>query len=352
MTIVNGFDILIAYMKKRVLTGIQPSGKLHIGNYFGAIKRMVEHQDSTDLFCFVANLHSLTTSIPNHRHELKVLTLEAVKDLLALGIDHKKCHFWVQSDVPEVTELAWILSCMTSMGMMERAHSYKDKIAKGIAPTLGLFSYPNLMTADILIYKPNLVPVGKDQKQHLEMARDIAIKFNHHFVETFVVPEPDIQKNLATIPGTDGQKMSKSYGNTIPIFGTEKEIKKAVMGIVTDSKGVEEPKDPESCNVFAIYKHFATTEELAEMEESYKKGGMGYGEAKKRLLEKIQTHFAPHQDKRDQLNDEEIRSILYEGQEKVRKIAQKTLSLFFVILCRMLGFQHRLPRIFRISSRL
>lgn len=310
-------------MKKRVLSGIQPSGKLHLGNYFGMIKRMVEYQETSDLFCFVANLHSLTTIQDS---SLKGLTEEAVLDLLALGIDPEKCHFWVQSDVPEVTELAWILSCMTPMGVMERAHSYKDKIAKGIAPTLGLFNYPTLMAADILMYKADLVPVGKDQKQHLEMARDMAIKFNHHFSETFVIPEPDIQENIATIPGTDGQKMSKSYGNTIPIFGSEAEVKKAVMGIVTDSKAVEDPKDPDTCNVFALYKLFATDGEQADMAERYKKGGMGYGEAKKALLEKIQNYFKDYQKKRDELDNGKVRAIIFEGKEKVRKIAQKTLE--------------------------
>lgn len=311
--------------KPRVLSGIQPSGKLHLGNYFGMIKRMVEYQETTDLFCFVANLHSLTT-IPDHRHELRNLTLDAVMDLLALGIDPEKCHFWVQSDVPEVTELAWILSCMTPMGIMERAHSYKDKIAKGIAPTLGLFNYPALMAADILMYKADLIPVGKDQKQHLEMARDMAIKFNHHFSETFTIPEPDIQENIATIPGTDGQKMSKSYGNTIPIFGSEAEIKKAVMGIVTDSKAIEDSKDPETCNVFALYKLFVTSDEQADMAERYRKGGMGYGEAKKALLEKIQTYFKPFQEKREKLDIATARASLYISAEKVKKVAQETME--------------------------
>jgi len=313
-------------MKKRVLSGIQPSGKLHLGNYFGMIKRMVEYQDSTDLFCFVANLHSMTTMIENR--SLRDLTEDAVLDLLALGIDYKKCHFWLQSDVPEVTELAWILSCMTPMGLMERAHSYKDKIAKGIAPTLGLLNYPNLMTADILMYQTELVPVGKDQKQHLEMARDMAIKFNHHFVKTFTVPEPDVLEAVALIPGTDGQKMSKSYNNTIPIFGTDAEIKKAVMGIVTDSRGVDEPKDPETCNVFALYKLFASPEEQMEMAEKYRKGGVGYGDVKKLLLEKIQNYFKPFQDKRRQLKEDRggLRIILNEGAEKVSKIALNTLE--------------------------
>lgn len=313
-------------MKKRVLSGIQPSGKLHIGNYFGMIKRMVEYQESSDLFCFIANLHSLTTlSDPK---EMKELTLDAAMDLLALGIDPEKCHFWVQSDVPEVSELTWILSCITPMGLMERAHSYKDKIAKGIQANLGLFNYPALMTADILINQSELVPVGKDQKQHLEMARDIATKFNNLYGETFVIPEPDIPEEVATVPGTDGQKMSKSYGNTIPIFDDEKVIKKAVMGIVTDSKEVDKPKDPETCNVYNIYKLFATKEESKELANKYKAGGLGYGDAKKILLEKIMETFKPFQEKRAFLesNPEEVEAILEQGSEKVRKVSLDTLN--------------------------
>jgi tryptophanyl-tRNA synthetase len=313
-------------MKKRVLSGIQPSGKLHIGNYFGMIKRMVEYQRSSDLFCFIANLHSLTTL--QDKEQMKNLTLQAAMDLLALGIDPEKSTFWVQSDVPEVAELTWILSCITPMGLMERAHSYKDKIAKGIQPNLGLFCYPSLMTADILINQSELVPVGKDQKQHLEIARDIAIKFNNHYGKVFTIPEPDILKDVAVIPGTDGQKMSKSYGNTIPIFDDEKTIKKTVMGIVTDSKGVEEPKDPKTCNVFALYKLFADNAELKEMEKAYKKGGLGYGDAKKKLLEKINKTFAPFQEKRRELeaNPKKVEEILASGAEKVRKVSNKTLE--------------------------
>lgn len=313
-------------MKKRVLSGIKPSGKLHIGNYFGMIKRMVDYQDSSDLFCFIANLHSLTTL--QDGPTMKALTLEAAIDLLALGIDPKKSHFWVQSDVPEVAELTWVLSCLTPMGLMERAHAYKDKVAKGIAPNLGLFNYPVLMAADILINQPELVPVGKDQKQHLEIARDLATKFNHQFGETFVVPEPDIISELATIPGTDGQKMSKSYDNTIPIFGTDKEIKKAVMSIVTDSKEVAEPKDPETCNVFAIYKLFASEDEQLELAAKYRAGGMGYGDAKKQLLEKINEHFKPYRQKRAELeaNPSLVEAMLAEGADKVRKVSLETLN--------------------------
>ena len=313
-------------MKKRVLSGIQPSGKLHIGNYFGMIKRMVEYQDSSDLFCFIANLHSLTTV--SDPAVLKQMTLEAATDMLALGIDPDKSHFWVQSDVPEVAELTWILSCQTPMGLMQRATSYKDKLSKGIEANLGLFSYPSLMTADILINDSELVPVGKDQKQHLEMARDIAIKFNSKYGDTFTVPEPDILEDVAVVPGTDGQKMSKSYGNTIPIFGTEKEIKKAVMGIVTDSKGVEEKKDPNTCNVYAIYNLFATDTEAVDLALKYRAGGVGYGDAKKLLLEKINETFAPFQKRRAELeaNPKMVEAILEKGAEKVRKISLKTLD--------------------------
>lgn len=313
-------------MKKRVLSGIQPSGSLHIGNYFGMIKRMIEYQESSDLFCFIANLHSLTTI--SDKGQLKEKTLEAAMDLLALGLDPDKCHFWAQSDVPETTELAWILSCLTPMGLMERAHSYKDKIAKGIQPSLGLFSYPILMAADILINQSEVVPVGKDQKQHIEMARDIAVKFNNTYGETFRIPEPEIPKEIASVPGTDGQKMSKSYGNTIPIFAEKNVIKKAVMGIVTDSKGVDEPKEAEGNTVYELYKLFAEKEEAKAMKERFKKGGMGYGDAKKMLLEKIETTFAPFQEKREYFvnHPKKVETILAKGTEKVRMTTHQTMQ--------------------------
>ncbi|MFC1732938.1 tryptophan--tRNA ligase [candidate division KSB1 bacterium] len=313
-------------MKKRVLSGIQPSGSLHIGNYFGMIKRMIEYQESNDLFLFIANLHSLTTV--SDQNSLKKLTLEAAMDMLALGIDPDKCYFWVQSDVPETTELTWILSCLTPMGLMERAHSYKDKIAKGLLPNLGLLNYPVLMTADILINQANVVPVGKDQKQHLEMARDIAIKFNNEYGEVFTIPEPDIPDEIAVIPGVDGQKMSKSYNNTIPIFGEGHVIKRAVMGIVTDSKGVDEPKDPEGNTIYELYKLFAPKDETKELADKFKKGGMGYGDAKKMLLEKITETFQPFREKRQHLEDnpEEVEEILAKGAEKVKKISHETME--------------------------
>jgi len=313
-------------MKKRVLSGIQPSGNLHIGNYFGMIKRMIEYQESSDLFLFIANLHSLTTI--NDPNELKRLTLDAAMDLLALGIDPKKTYFWVQSDVPETTELTWIIACLTPMGLMERAHSYKDKIAKGVLPNLGLFNYPALMAADILINQADVVPVGKDQKQHLEMARDMAIKFNNQFGETFTIPEPDIPKEIATIPGTDGRKMSKSYNNTIPIFAEESVIKKAVMGIVTDSKGVDEPKEPEGSTIYELYKLFANEKEAEQLANAFKKGGMGYGDAKKMLLEKILNTFEPFQKKRQHLKDhpKEVEKILEDGAKRVKKVSHETME--------------------------
>ena len=313
-------------MKKRILSGIQPSGNLHIGNYFGMIKRMIEYQESSDLFLFIVNLHSLTTLHDGER--LKKLTLEAAMDMLALGADPDKCCFWVQGDVPEVAELAWILSCLTPIGLMERAHSYKDKIAKGLKPNLGLFTYPALMAADILINQSEVIPVGKDQKQHVEMARDIAIKFNNTFGETFVIPEPEIPKDIAVIPGTDGQKMSKSYNNTIPIFGDDNVIKKAVMGIVTDSKGVDEPKDPEGNTIYELYKLCASSDETKEMADKFKKGGMGYGDAKKLLLKKLQETFKPFRERREYLatHPEEVEKILEKGAEKVRAVSLVTMD--------------------------
>ncbi len=313
-------------MKKRVLTGIQPSGKLHIGNYFGTIRRMIDYQQSSELFLSIVNLHSMTTVTDGK--SLKKMTLDAAADMLALGIDPDKSYFWVQSDVPEVTELAWALSCVTPMGMLERAHAYKDKTAKGLHPNVGLFNYPVLMMADILINQTNVVPVGKDQTQHMEMARDIANKFNNQYGDVFTVPEAEIPEAIAVIPGTDGQKMSKSYGNTIPIFASDAEWKKAVMGIVTDSKGVEDKKDPEKCTVFALYKLMATAHEQKALADRYKKGGLGYGEAKAMLLAKLIETFGPLRDKRKHYADHpsDVEAILAKGAEKVRKISLETME--------------------------
>lgn len=301
---------------------------------------MIKYQESSDLFLFVANLHSLTTAYDqksttiHDESKLEKLTLEAAMDMLALGIDPERCYFWVQSDVPETAELTWILSCITPMGLMERAHSYKDKIAKGLFPNLGLFNYPVLMAADILINQADLVPVGKDQKQHLEMARDIAIKFNYMFGKEkgkktiFTVPEPDIPEEIAVIPGTDGQKMSKSYNNTIPIFAEDYVVKKAVMGIVTDSKGVDEPKKAEGNTIYELYKLFATTEELRDFSDRFQKGGMGYGDAKKLLFEKIRSYFAPYREKRKNYeeNPDIVEKILAKGAEKVKKVSHETME--------------------------
>jgi len=255
--------------------------------------------------------------------------LEAAADFLALGLDPEQCCFWVQSDVPEVTELAWVLATLTPMGLLERCHSYKDKIAKGIAPSHGLFSYPVLMAADILLYQAEQVPVGKDQKQHLEVARDIALKFNNTFGETFVLPEPVINDDLAVIPGLDGQKMSKSYGNTIPIFMEQKELKKTVMNIVTDSTPVEEPKDPDRCNLYNIYKLFAPADRLAATRELYLGGGAMYGKIKLELVELLWETFAPARERRQQLlaDPAELRGILKRGAEKARQKAAVTLDL-------------------------
>ena len=283
----------------RILTGVQPSGIPHLGNYFGAMKQVCALQDKGESFLFIADYHALTTS-PDPK-TLRQNVVNLALDFISCGVDLDKTVFFRQSDVPEVCELAWILGTVTPVGLLERAHSYKDKLAKGFAANTGLFTYPVLMAADILLYSSNLVPVGKDQKQHLEITRDVAIKFNNAYGDILTIPEGYIPDEVAIVPGTDGQKMSKSYGNTIPIFGTEKEIKKAVMNIVTDCKGLEEKKDPDHCNVFAIYKLFATPEEVQKMRENYLGGNYGYGHAKLALFEKLWTTFEPMRKRRAEL---------------------------------------------------
>lgn len=317
---------MLEIKKKRVLSGIQPSGVLHIGNYFGAIRQHILLQDDNECYYFVANYHAMTTI-----HDKKTLeenTFMVALDYLALGLDPKKATLFVQSDVPEVTELAWILSTITPMGLLERAHSYKDKIAKGISPNHGLFAYPVLMAADILIYDSELVPVGKDQKQHLEMTRDMAEKFNHIFGETFVIPEELILPEVAVVPGIDGQKMSKSYNNTIEIFADYKTLKSKVMSIVTDSTPLEAPKDPDKSTIYALYKLFATPEEAEEMRRKFLAGGYGYGHAKKELLEKIWTYFEPHRKRREELlkNPDVVHQVLKEGAERARERAQMVMD--------------------------
>ncbi len=311
----------------KTLSGIQPSGQLHIGNYFGMMQPMIQSMDRDELYVFIVDLHALTSV--QDRERLAKGTLNAALDFLALGLDPERCIFWVQSDVPEVTELTWILSTLTPMGLLERCHSYKDKVAKGLSPSHGLFSYPVLMTADILLYQAERVPVGKDQKQHLEVARDIAIKFNATFGDTFVLPEPVINANLATVPGLDGQKMSKSYGNTIDIFQTAKELKKAVMAIQTDSTPVEEPKDPEKCNLFNIFKLFAPADRLAEVRGLYLNGGAAYGRIKLELVDLLWEFFAPARARREQLAADlgYVREVLRQGGIRAREKAIVTLDL-------------------------
>src|ERR1041384_8183351 len=273
----------------RILSGIQPSGTLHIGNYFGMMRPAIELQDQGEAYYFIANYHSMTSLFDAEQRRKN--TIDVALDFLACGLDPAKSVFFRQSDVPEVCELAWLLTTLTPMPMLENCHSYKDKVAHGIAPNHGIFAYPVLMAADILIYDSNLVPVGKDQKQHVEVTRDIAVKFNQMFGsepgrQIFKLPEPQIQAATETVPGIDGQKMSKSYGNTIDIFGDEKETRKRVMGMVTDSKPVEAPKDPATSTIFQLYSLVAAPNELSEMREKFKKGGTGYGDFKKQLFAK------------------------------------------------------------------
>jgi tryptophanyl-tRNA synthetase len=311
----------------KILSGIQPSGKLHIGNYFGMMKTMISHMENSELYVFIVDLHALTSV--HDRDRLRQGTLEAAADFLALGLDPEQCIFWVQSDVPEVCELTWILSTIAPMGLIERCHSYKDKIAKGLHASHGLFSYPVLMAADILLYQAERVPVGKDQKQHLEVARDLAQKFNNEYGETFVVPEPAISEATAIVPGLDGQKMSKSYDNTIPIFLEGKELKKRVMAIQTDATPVEEPKDPDSCSLFQIFKLFAPPERLEQIHDLYVRGGAAYGYIKLELFDLINDYFAhARASKAEFLADPaELKRILRMGAEKAREKATKTLDL-------------------------
>ena len=312
-------------MKKRILSGAQPSGQLHIGNYFGMINRMVSSQSNADLFCFVANYHSLT-SIRN-KDKLEKNTKEAFVDLLALGIDPIKSTFWIQSHVPEVTELAWILSNFSSVGLMQRSTSYKDKISNGLKPNMGLFSYPILMASDILLFNSDIVPVGKDQKQHLEMTRDIAIKFNNIFGDIFTIPEIEIDDSNDIIVGIDDQKMSKSYNNTIPIFGDHDSINNQVMNIVTDSAGLNDIKDTNT-PLFKIYSLFLDDESKKELHERYNTPGLKYMEVKKELVDVIINYFAHQRKRRDELiaNEDKVNDLMNLGKTKAQKIARETLS--------------------------
>ncbi|MDL5045798.1 tryptophan--tRNA ligase [Oscillatoria amoena NRMC-F 0135] len=310
----------------RILSGIQPSGILHLGNYFGMMRPSLELASRHEAYYFIANYHALT-SHPT-APDLRKHTMDVAVDFLACGLDPARTTLFRQSDVPEHVELAWLLSQVTPMGLLERCHSYKDKTSRGIAANHGLFAYPVLMASDILIYQADAVPVGKDQKQHLEVTRDIAIKFNDQYGETFRVPEPVIQDDVAVIPGLDGQKMSKSYHNTIPIFGEEKDIRKKVMSIVTDSLRPEDPKDPDKSTIWQLYKLLASPEESGQFARAFREGGMGYGDAKKQLFARLWEYFAPARARREELlrDPARIENILREGADKARAIAAATLK--------------------------
>jgi tryptophanyl-tRNA synthetase len=311
----------------RTLTGIQPSGTLHIGNYFGAMRPAIEAQSRGECFYFIADYHSMTSLFdPAERRRN---TLEVALDWLACGLDPQHSVFWRQSDVPEVVELSWLLGTLTPMGLLERAHSYKDKTAKGISPNFGLFAYPVLMAADILLYDTERVPVGRDQKQHLEMTRDIAIKFNQTYGETFVVPESEIRDDIAVVPGLDGQKMSKSYGNTLEIFGEERALRKKVMSIVMDSRTPEEPKpDADQNNAIQLLKLVAPPAVAKECEDRLRDGGYGYGDLKKALFEHYWNFFAPYRARRAELaaKPDYVEQVLQDGATRARAVAAKTMD--------------------------
>jgi tryptophanyl-tRNA synthetase len=311
----------------RILTGIQPSGTLHVGNYFGAMRPLITNQERGQVFCILVDLHALTSL--QDPAALRANTRSAALDFLAAGLDPERSIFFKQSDVPEHAELMWILTTVTPMGLLERAHAYKDKVAKGIAANAGLFVYPVLQAADILLYDADVVPVGRDQKQHLEMTRDIATKVNEAFGEgTLKLPEPEIAEEVAVVPGTDGQKMSKSYGNTINMFGEEKALRKSVMSVVTDSTPLEDPKPREGSNVLALYRLFASPGEVRRMEDEFRAGGKGYGDFKKRLFEAVMDHFGPMRARRAELerNPDYVDQVLRGGAERAREVAAATMD--------------------------
>lgn len=314
-------------MKKRLLSGIQPSGAIHLGNYFGAIKQFVDLQNDYDSFVFIADLHAITTI--HNKEELSKNILNVALDYLACGLDPEKVCLFKQSDIAEVTELAWYFNCITTMPYLERATAYKDAHMKVKEVNVGLFDYPILMAADILIYDGEVVPVGQDQKQHVEYARDTAQKFNNIFGETFTIPEALIMKELAIVPGIDGRKMSKSYKNTIPLFGTDEEIKKSVMRIITDSKGTDEPKDPDTCNIFKLHKLFLEKNELNKLHDKYTKGGLSYKESKEMLLDEILNLIKPMRERREiyakDLN--KVRDILKNGAKKAKIKALEKMNI-------------------------
>ncbi len=310
---------------KRVLSGIQPSGSLHVGNYFGMMNRMIKYQDENELFSCIVNYHALTTS--NDPEVLRENTINATLDFFALGLDPEKSTFWIQGDVPHVTEFTWIISNVTNVGLIERSTSYKDKISKGVIPNMGLFSYPLLMASDILCFGSEIVPVGKDQKQHLEIARDIALRFNNIYGDILVIPEEDIDKDTQLVPGTDGQKMSKSYNNIIPIFGDESFIKQQIMSIVTDSTPVDQPKDLNS-PLYRLFTLFLSDKDKKILENKFLSPGLQYGKVKADLCDTAIEYFRPFRDKRDYLskNLDYVFNQLAIGSEKATLVADQIID--------------------------
>ena len=310
----------------RILSGIQPSGVLHIGNYFGMMQPAIALQAEGEAFYFIADYHALTSL--HNPEALRENSRRVAVDFLACGLDPERAALFLQSAVPQVTELTWILSTIAPMGLLERAHSYKDKIARGMAASAGLFNYPVLMAADILIYDSDTVPVGKDQKQHIEITRDLAVKMNETFGEIFKLPEPRINAATEVVPGIDGQKMSKSYHNNIDIFGDEKETRKRVMSIVTDSTPVEMPKDPARSTIFQLYSLFASKNEVEGIREQFQKGGTGYGDFKKQLFEKLWDYFAPMRKRREEILADKsyIDDVLTRGAKRANEIADQVMQ--------------------------
>ncbi len=319
MTEAAAFDPLKPIEGLRVLSGVKPSGSLHLGNYFGAVRQHIALQEKNRAVYFIADYHSLDPI--RDADERRKLSRDIALDYLALGLDPEKALLYRQSDLPQVTELCWILGTVAPMGLLDRCHAYKDARAQGLKPDFGLLAYPVLMAADILIHEADIVPVGQDQKQHIEVARDLAVKFNLTYREVFRLPEPYILETLAAVPGTDGLKMSKSYGNTIDMFATKKALKKQVMGIVTDSTPVEDPKDPERANLYALWSLFASADEQKEMAERFRAGGMGYGEVKKNLLERLLAYFEPARERREELaaRPDSVEDILREGAKRAQE---------------------------------
>src|SRR5713101_1633369 len=310
----------------RILSGIQPSGVLHIGNYFGMMRPAIALQAEGEAFYFIADYHALTSL--RDPKALRENSRRVALDVLACGLDPERAALFRQSDVPQVTELAWILATVAPMGLLERAHSYKDKVTRGMTASAGLFNYPVLLAADILIYDSDVVPVGKDQKQHIEITRDLAVKMNETYGQIFKLPQPRIQPETETVPGIDGQKMSKSYGNNIDIFGDEKEMRKRVMSIVTDSTPVDAPKDPASSTIFKLYSLVASKNEIAEMRERFLKGGTGYGDFKKQLFEKLWEYFAPMRQRREEILADRsyIAAVLARGAKRANEIADRVME--------------------------